>query len=243
MIDNDMSFNGSNYKFESSNSTKPLLELKNTTNNANSSRLRFVKDKGAAGSVNDVVGRIEFFSDNSNQDQIKFSEIKSQVKVVSNGEEGGKLTMSVAENDGTLTAGLIIQDGNADGEIDVTIGAGQSSNTVVSGNLSGSGTISGFGANLNDQTGTTYTIVAADNGKVLTLNNNDSIIVTIDTGLGDGFNCRLVQKGTGQVTISAGTGVTVVNRSSETKTAGQYATVSVINIGSEQYILSGDTGS
>ena len=35
--------------------------------------------------------------------------------------------MSVAENDGTLTAGLIIQDGNADGKIDVIIGAGQSS--------------------------------------------------------------------------------------------------------------------
>ena len=37
--------------------------------------------------------------------------------------------------------------------------------------------------------------------------------------------------------------VTVVIRSIETKTAGQYATVSVINICSEQYILSGDTGS
>ncbi len=78
---------------------------------------------------------------------------------------------------------------------------------------------------------------------MVTLNNGSAITVTIDTGLGDGFNCLLVQKGAGQVTISAGTGVTVVNRSSETKTAGQYATVSVINIGSEQYILSGDTGS
>ena len=55
--------------------------------------------------------------------------------------------------------------------------------------------------------------------------------------------CIRDRKGSGQVTISAGTGVTVVNRSSETNTAGQYATVSVINIGSEQYILSGDTGS
>ena len=116
----------------------------------------------------------------------------------------------------------------------------------MSGNLTGTstntslntGAISGFDAALNNQTGTTYTLVAGDNGKVVTLNNGSAITVTIDTGLGDGFNCLLVQKGSGQVTISAGTGVTVVNRSSETKTAGQYATVSVINIGSEQYILS-----
>ena len=121
----------------------------------------------------------------------------------------------------------------------------------MSGNLTGTstntslntGAISGFDAALNNQTGTTYTLVAGDNGKVVTLDNGSAITVTIDTGLGDGFNCLLVQKGSGQVTISAGTGVTVVNRSSETKTAGQYATVSVINIGSEQYILSGDTGS
>ncbi|MFL2991652.1 MAG: beta strand repeat-containing protein [Cytophagales bacterium] len=243
VINNDMSFNGDTYTFESTNSTDPLVVMKNTTNDANSSRLRMVKDKGAAGAANDVAGIIEFYADDANQDQTKFSEIKSQAKVVTNGQEGGKLTMSVAEHDGTLTAGLVIEDGDADGEIDVTLGSGTSSITTVSGNLSGSGSISGFDANLNDQTNTTYTLVAGDNGKVVTLDNGSAITVTIDTGLGDGFNCLLVQKGSGQVTISAGTGVTVVNRSSETKTAGQYATVSVINIGSEQYILSGDTGS
>ena len=109
--------------------------------------------------------------------------------------------------------------------------------------MTGTGSISGFDANLNDQTGTAYTLTSSDNGKVLTLNNANAITLTIAASLGDGFNCLIVQKGAGQVTLSAAGGVTVVNRSSETKTAGQYATVSVINIGSEQYILSGDTGS
>ena len=96
-------------------------------------------------------------------------------------------------------------------------------------------------SSLKDETGTTYTLDTGDNGKVVTLNNGSAITVTIDTGLGNGFNCLLVQKGAGQVTIQAGSGVTVANRSTETKTAGQYAVVSVINIGSETYILSGDT--
>jgi len=137
----------------------------------------------------------------------------------------------VLENDETITNA-------ADGTVEIT-----ATNTTVSGNLSGSGSISGFDANLNDQTGTTYTLVASDNGKVVTLNNGSAIALTINSGLGDGFNCLIVQKGAGQVTISAGGGVTIVNRSSETKTAGQYAIVSIINIGSEAYVISGDTGS
>ena len=60
--------------------------------------------------------------------------------------------------------------------------------------------------------------------------------------MGDGFNCLVVQKGAGQVTLSAASGVTIVNRSSETKTAGQYAILSVVNIGSDTFIISGDTG-
>ena len=113
------------------------------------------------------------------------------------------------------------------------------------GNLSGTGSISGFDANLNDQTGA-YTLNSTDNGKVVTINSSSDVTLTIDAGLGSGFNCLVVQKGTGQVTIGAASGVSVVNRSSETKTANRYAVVSIINIGNDGtndiYILSGDTG-
>ena len=123
-------------------------------------------------------------------------------------------------------------------ENDETITNSTDGTVEIGGSLTGTGSISGFDANLNDQTGTAYTLTSSDNGKVLTLNNANAITLTIAASLGDGFNCLIVQKGAGQVTLSAAGGVTVVNRSSETKTAGQYATVSVINIGSEQYILS-----
>ncbi len=98
---------------------------------------------------------------------------------------------------------------------------------------------------MNDQTGA-YTLNSTDNGKVVTINSSSAVTLTIDAGLGAGFNCLVVQKGTGQVTIGAASGVSVVNRSSETKTANRYAVVSIINIGNDGtndiYILSGDTG-
>ena len=138
--------------------------------------------------------------------------------------------------DVTASAGITLQN-------DETITNSTDGTVEIGGNLSGTGSISGFDANLNDQTGTTYTLNSSDNGKVVTLNNANAITLTIAASLGDGFNCLIVQKGSGQITLSAATGVTIANRSSETKTAGQYATVSVINIGSDTYILSGDTGS
>jgi hypothetical protein len=52
-------------------------------------------------------------------------------------------------------------------------------------------------ANLNDQTGTTYTLQSSDNGKVVTLSNDFAITLTVPTGLSAGFNCMIVQKGAG----------------------------------------------
>ena len=121
--------------FTSANANDPLVTIKNTTNDADGARLVFVKDKGAAGAANDVAGLIQFYADDANQDQVLFSEIKSQVKVHTNGQEGGKFTISVAEHDGTSTAGLVVEDGDADGELDVTIGAGTSSVTTIAGTL------------------------------------------------------------------------------------------------------------
>ena len=46
-------------------STKPLVELKNTTNDANSGILKLVKDKGAAGADGDNIGILEFVGDDA----------------------------------------------------------------------------------------------------------------------------------------------------------------------------------
>ena len=101
--------------------------------------------------------------------------------------------------------------------------------------------ILGFSASTNDQTVTTYTVAASDNGKVVVLDNASAITVDIDTGLPAGFNCSFVQKGAGQVSF-AGT-ATLNNRQSHTKINGQYGVASIVAYATDTYILAGDTAS
>jgi hypothetical protein len=151
-IGGDSTFNGDTNTFTSANSTDPLLIIKNTTNDANGSRLHFVKDKGAAGADGDDIGTIEFISDDDGQNQTSFAKIVAEVSESANTDEAGKLSFFVAESDGTttaLTAGLVLEGEHAtDGEVDVTIGAGAGSLTSFAGDLSLShdGGIINFGA-------------------------------------------------------------------------------------------------
>ena len=63
--------------------------------------------------------------------------------------------------------------------------------------------ISGFDASINEQTGTTYTLVAGDNGKVIKFTSGSAITLTLPSGLGEGFNCSVVQYGAGQITSTS----------------------------------------
>jgi len=119
----------------SATASKPRLELKNTTNDTNSAILRFVKDKGSAGAANDNVGIIEFYGDDASQDQVLFGRIRTRVAVHTNGQEGGKMQFAVASHDGELQPGLTIGDGDAEDEVDVTIGNGADSLTTIAGDL------------------------------------------------------------------------------------------------------------
>jgi len=177
------------FEVGSANSADPLVILKNTTNDAAGSRLRFVKDKGAAGADNDVAGQIEFYADDDNQDQVMFAKIVASVADASNGAEGGKLALFVAEHDGTATAGITLQDGDADGEIDVTLGAGASSVVTVPGNLVVTGTTTTvntvtmeaanavvFEGATADANETTLTIIDPDGDRTIKLPNQSGCI-------------------------------------------------------------------
>ncbi len=91
----------------------------------------------------------------------------------------------------------------------------------------------------NAQTGTTYTILASDNGRQITFSNAAAITVTVPTGLGAGFSCVCVQIGAGQVTFT-GSGLTVHNRQSFTKIAGQYGVASLIAGVADAIVAAGD---
>jgi hypothetical protein len=104
--------------------------------------------------------------------------------------------------------------------------------------------ISGFDASLNDQTGTAYTLLASDNGKVVTLDNPSAVTVTVPSGLGVGFNCSFIQKGAGQVSFSDDSGSTTINnRQSHTKINAQYGVASIVAYAADAFVLAGDTAS
>ena len=199
-VTGDLSVNGDTTTFTSANSQDPLVIIKNTTNDANGARLQLVKDKGAAGADDDVNGLIQFIGDDANQDQVTFAEIKSQVKNSANGQEGGKFTISVAEHDGTSTAGLVIEDGDADGELDVTLGAGTKSNTKIEGvltqgaNPGGAGAVYSFTKYFNNAADDTEQNVAL----VSFTNNNSNAMVKVqvavssDNGQKATFSERLI---------------------------------------------------
>jgi hypothetical protein len=109
----------------------------------------------------------------------------------------------------------------------------------LTGNNSNTSTIAGFSANVNTQTGTTYTLVASDNGKIITLENGSPITLTIPS-LFIGFNCMIVQLGDGEITLTPYGSNTINNRSLFTKTAEKNAIVTLVQLKTNYFISAGD---
>jgi hypothetical protein len=115
------------------------------------------------------------------------------------------------------------------------IGATTASSITGNGTTS---TLTNFGAEVNTQSGTTYTLTATDNGKIISCTSNSAVTISVPA-LTSGFNCLIVQRGTGQVTLVNGGG-TVNNRYNFTKTAGQHAIMSLVSVAAGVFISSGD---
>lgn len=112
---------------------------------------------------------------------------------------------------------------------------------ITTSSISGNGTtttLTNFGAEISTQSGTTYTLVATDNGKIISCTSNSAVTISVPA-LTSGFNCLIVQRGTGQVTLINGGG-TVNNRYNFTKTAGQHAIMSLVSVAASAFISSGD---
>jgi hypothetical protein len=112
-----------------------------------------------------------------------------------------------------------------------------------SGNVAGSNTntLSGFGANISSISAS-YTLAATDNAEVIQSTAAAAITITIPTGLPTGFNCMVFQYGGGQISFAAASGVTIINRNAYTKTLGQYSIVTVLHLGSNIVVISGELG-
>ena len=89
--------------------------------------------------------------------------------------------------------------------------------------------------------GTSYTLSSVNNNRLALFTASSGITAVVPSGLANGFNCLIVQTtASGQVTVSGASGVTIRRALSSTKTAYQYAVASIIQIGAEEYLLSGE---
>lgn len=104
----------------------------------------------------------------------------------------------------------------------------------------GDGELNRFSASLRNINTNSYTVVQSDNGKVLNFNyNTGPISVGFNNSLSLGFNCLVVQMGSGQIRFSD----PVYNRLGHTKLVGRYSVATIVKAGSDTVILSGDTTS
>ena len=97
---------------------------------------------------------------------------------------------------------------------------------------------------INAQTGTTYTTVLADDGKLVTCDNASPIALTIPpngtVAYGIGTQINIMQLGAGVVTITAGAGVTLRSAGSKLKTNGQYAVATCCKIATDTWVVIGN---
>jgi hypothetical protein len=95
---------------------------------------------------------------------------------------------------------------------------------------------------LNAQTGTTYTPVLADNGKLVTLSNASAITLTVPTNASvayaTGAQINIQAIGAGQVTVVGDTGVTV--NGTGTKLRVQWSAATLVKLGTDSWTLIGD---
>jgi len=170
---------------------------------------------------------------NDNVTAVYMAEDKGATVYASSVATGGGSAAGVYKSDGnydvtlktgnSTTGSITIEDGSNG---DITIAPNGTGETDFDGNP-----IANFSASTVSITSAT-TLAASHNGKVLICNNSSDFSLTIpEDTLPLGFNCLVVQKGAGEITLAAASGnVTINNRNSHTKTANQWAIMTLICI-------------
>ena len=96
----------------------------------------------------------------------------------------------------------------------------------------------------NTQTGTSYTLVLTDAGKIVETNNASANTLTVPPNSSVAFPVgtylSVRQYGAGQTTLVAGSGVTLRSRGAALKLAGQYAETTLTKRATNEWVVSGE---
>jgi len=158
-----------------------------------------------------------------------------------------------------VTAGTGLTGGGTSGAvtlaIDSTVATLTGSQTLTNKTLTSPAITGGTGSftspqinlGINAQSGTTYTTVLADNGKLVTLTNGSAIALTIPLNASVtypiGAQINLAQLGAGQVTISGASGVTIVSTGATAATPklrAAYSTATAVQTSTDNWLVMGD---
>ncbi len=167
----------------------------------------------------------------------------------SNASSGAILVGTGASTTAWTTTPAINITGNASGTAATVTGAAQTAITSV-GTLSalavtGAVTAGSMVAPLafNAQTGTTYTFVAADAGKMVTSSNGSAQTFTVPPNSSVAFDVGtqiIVQNiGSANCTLAQGSGVTIQSKDSNKEIDGQYAAATLIKTATDVWTLIG----
>ena len=99
----------------------------------------------------------------------------------------------------------------------------------------------------NAQTGTTYTLVLADGGKLVEMNNASANTLTVppnsSVALPVGTQILVLQTGAGQTTLAAGSGVTINSKDGNLKLSAQWCAATLIKRATDTWVAVGDLSS
>jgi len=97
---------------------------------------------------------------------------------------------------------------------------------------------------INAQTGTTYTAVLTDDGKLVTMSNASANTITIppnsSVAYGIGTQINIAQLGAGATTIVAGAGVTINSDGAKLKLNAQYAVATCVKTDTNTWFAVGN---
>lgn len=97
---------------------------------------------------------------------------------------------------------------------------------------------------INFQTGTTYTLVLSDAGRMIDMSNTSAITLTIPNNATVAFSTNtiidLMQSNTGQVTVAGAGAVTIRSVASKVKLTSQWSGATLIQRTANEWILMGD---
>jgi len=179
----------------------------------------------------------------------------TRVLVTTNIPESGDISAVVAGTglSGGGTSGSVTLAINTAVTADLTTAQTLTNKTLTSPTINGAtiatSTLTSPKINLgiNAQTGTTYTTVLDDNGKLVTQTNASAIATTIplnsSVAYPVGAQINIAQMGAGQVTISGAGGVTIASTGATAtapKLRAQYSTATAVQTATDTWLIMGD---